>query len=1551
MVQPMLISLRCGEEHRTFALGGATQSLLWIGLGDYVGAEDALAVVVSSGDGAVLRPVRSSRLMTAEGQELAEYELTDGCDRILCIEGPYAGGRVWVHLRPATEGVRTFRKLGMTHDVDLRIGRASTCALRYANAYVSLQHAELRYRHGSFSVCDLESGNGTLVNGRPLSPLQPMRLKAGDVVQVLDLTLMVGGAFLVCNCPEDLVWANVEGIAPLCTLQPPSAVTGSDESEEGMAFFYPAPRLSRTVSPYELKVDDPPAKKAEDDTPLFLQLGPSAFMGIASVFTAASALSQLAAGGEVMRVLPSVAMAVSMLGGSLAWPLVSKRYQRRRDRRLEERRARRYVDYLDGIENELLDQAALQGSILRENRLPVGELLKQARELSPFMMNRMSSHADFMELRVGMGDVALAAELTWPQPKFSLVEDPLLNKVKDLAQAPPCVTEVPIAFNPVEHRVAGIVGRRSDVWAFLRGLIVQVCSYYSYDDMKVVLVARKAERAEWDFLTSLQHFYDDAGTHRLVALSPDGMVEENLLLMGELEARREMRVAQAAGFGTHYLVICADKLLAERLDVLDAVAGPQANLGISIIYLAECLRELPRECTYIIDLARESERYFSPQGQVAGSGGGQRRLACMFEQSDVTGTMIDFDPDIMVSARQARQFALDIARARLDVAAERSLVPESVGFLEMFRVGNVAHLGIGQRWVDHDASRTLQTPVGIDELGEHATLNLHENIHGPHGLIAGTTGSGKSEFIITYVLSLCVNYAPDEVAFVLIDYKGGGLAGAFDNERYHLPHLAGTITNLDGGSIRRSLVSIQSELKRRQDLFNKARDLTGESTIDIYKYLSYYRQGVLVEPLPHLFIVADEFAELKQQEPEFMDELISAARIGRSLGVHLILATQRPTGVVNDQIWANAKFKLCLKVSDAGDSKEMIRRSDAAEIKQAGRYYLLVGYNESFSGGQAAYAGAPYVERAQYEPKTDNAVDLIDAEGDVITTLRPMGAARANDISELNAVLAQLMLTADSMDKHAQRLWLEPLPPRWTARELQEKYGPVEKHGLTFILGEVDDPMHQRQFRHDVDLAKVGNVMFYGMHMSGVGSLVASCLVDLATRYMASEYCFYGIDLGAGALASLAGLPQCGGVCLAGQDEKVENLLKLLARFIDERKQTLATSKSLEAYNETACARGELGFARVVLALDNLASFRERYDRFFDALVALAMDGPLVGIYCLVTAANSTVAGMKLKQYFPMDVVCALADPAEVTYILTNARQAPVPSNAGRCLISIDKETFECQGITLVQGGQDEAAVISSLALELSGRSAVRAEPIPVLPTHVYPDAMGVELPWHQVPVGYAKRGVAPYFFNTSKFAYLLVVGEDGEVLGSYFDGLKSCLAQWDASYRFVDDAHLMAACDDAHVMRAIEDVETFVASLPPKPLQADYYVFTDLTRTMAGLSEGRARILASLIADERTKNKVVMVVGVEAMRVKGLFDPWFQFLRGTGNGLWIGSGFANQTVFPYGRTLPEYHKPAQSMDGFVVMKGEVTGVKLLEARGSPGAGDSLQGNAEEEGW
>jgi S-DNA-T family DNA segregation ATPase FtsK/SpoIIIE len=297
------------------------------------------------------------------------------------------------------------------------------------------------------------------------------------------------------------------------------------------------------------------------------------------------------------------------------------------------------------------------------------------------------------------------------------------------------------------------------------------------------------------------------------------------------------------------------------------------------------------------------------------------------EESDIKLTLDHIDSDYLNRSMS------ELSKINLLLEEDQSFaLPSMMTFLEMYNVGMVEHLNPLSRWENNNPVKSLSVPVGVGTDGNLFNLDLHEKHHGPHGLVAGMTGSGKSEFIITYILSMAVNFSPDEVAFVLIDYKGGGLADAFvDPKRgIHLPHVVATITNLDGAAIQRSLTSIHSELRRRQEMFKRAKSKTGEGTMDIYDYQRLYRNKQVDEPMPHLFIISDEFAELKKQQPAFMDSLISAARIGRSLGVHLILATQKPGGVVNDQIWSNSKFRACLKVQDRSDSMEMLKRPEAA---------------------------------------------------------------------------------------------------------------------------------------------------------------------------------------------------------------------------------------------------------------------------------------------------------------------------------------------------------------------------------------------------------------------------------------------------------------------------------------------------------------------------------------------------------------------------------------------------------------------------------------------
>lgn len=1317
--------------------------------------------------------------------------------------------------------------------------------------------------------------------------------------------------------------------------------------------FYPAPRLMHSIHSKAFQVDDPPQQKKPDQQPVIMQIGPQFLMGFASVFMGMNAISSLANGANPMTAAPQLAMCVAMIGGMVIFPVIIRNYQKKQDAKEELRRESAYTDYLNGIEALLSDECEVQAQILRDNRTPMPELLSNVWQLAPALMNRTLVHDDFMDLRVGIGSCELEADVKWPQKRFTIDDDKLMDKVDALRKNPPDVENVPLAFNPVEHYVAGILGRRELVWSFARGLIVQMSGMFGYQEVKIILIADPNEESDWGFMRALPHLFDDAGIQRYIACDYSSLTEVSMMLERVLEQHGGAESTGGskktpADFGMYYIVICANKTLCERSDTIGTLSKLRENKGFSLIFFGEELKDLPRECGYVIDLTADdglaliggSDALGSRTGALA-KRGTAKGSACMFDRNDVSGSLVRFEPDIMVDRATANAVGHSLARLKLDIASQRSQIPNSLGFLQMFEVGNTAQLNIAQRWQENDASRSLATPVGRDAQGEFSILNLHENVHGPHGLIAGTTGSGKSEFIITYILSMCVNYAPDEAAFVLIDYKGGGLAGAFENERFVLPHLAGTITNLDGAAITRSLVSIKSELKRRQDMFNKARDITGEATVDIYKYLSYYRQGVLKDPLPHLFIVADEFAELKQQEPEFMAELISAARIGRSLGVHLILATQKPTGVVNDQIWSNSRFKVCLKVADAADSKEMIRRPDAAEIKGPGRFYMLVGFNEFFTCGQSAYSGSKYAPMDAYVPPRDNSVDLIDEIGAPIASLRPAVTAKKTKESELNAVLQAICDTADAVGKHAGRLWLNPLPDRIVLDDLVRRYTyQTPEEGLVTVVGELDDPEAQKQDIYTVDLAEAGNFMVYGAQSSGGDALLGSMLYSLCKQYGPDKLALYIADLGAGTLSMFGDMPQCGGVVLSGDDERMTNLIKLVESQMHDRRLLFASAGGdIDTYNRTCDPDARV--PRMVVAMTNLAAFYELYQDFEDRLNAITRDAPRYGINFVVTAASGNTPRMRLRANFSECLVTSFNDDVDYSTVLGNMHGIVPPKQDKRGLIKIGKAIREFQGASISDSPETERDTVEALSLEWKGTTDRRAQQIPVLPRRVHLQEMGsTSVSSTLVPVGYSKSEVTPVSFDFSKSPYMLVLGNDIEEIARYLRGVREMLSAAaesnDLTYWFVDPQKVLGKTGDSHVLQSEAGVATVLDGIEKGSRPCDILVFTSIIQTISSLAPDAASALKDYIGKEKGVGQTGIVAASEMWRARSIYDDWYKVLSAYGNGVWVGGGFGDQTVFKYSRVLPEYRQPAARSDGFYAVRGAVESVRLVEATNEP---------------
>lgn len=1514
----MLLTLHAHGKTHTCALPDDVAGMHAVADGDGEDARRFGFVQAKEGEW-VLFPA-SGLMLADEGGGIVEHaRIEQGREQRFQIGDP--AEVVELYARPTCEGDKTFAAVGFAGDQVIAVGSDEGADLRHPSRFVSARHARIDYVRDEFFVTDLSSESGTYVNKTRLAAGERTALAPCDVVEVMGLVMAVGRRFLSFNDPGGRLAVRADDNFVYYrqpAYEPPARAPAPPAPE----YFYPAPRFKRDVERRTFSVDAPPAPERFDDAPVAMKIGPSMAMGLGAVASGAAMFMRMQeSGGSLLMAAPLLAMALSLVLGSVLWPALSRRFERKKAADAEARRHQAYAAYLDSVRAALIDESARQKEVLEENRITIGECVSRALGRDPRLMDRTRAHDDFLELRVGRGTVPLDAEVRYPEEHFSVEKDDLSQVVFQLAREPKEIGDAPVSTRADAGALIGVAGAEPAASDFLRGLVVQIACLHSYEDVKLVVLADESRKDQWAWAASLPHAFSDDGRLRFFAATLEEAAEVGLVLEPTAEERRGQ-----PGRGPalpHYVVVCASKRLAGRSELVGGLARVPAP-GFSMICLAASRKDLPKQCTAIVEAG--------PEGAV---------LHAVGDASDAGRA---FAPDIGIEREACEMVARALNAVRLDVAGAERALPESVSFLDMFEAGSVEQLGVRSRWREARASETLAARVGVGKAGEPFFLNLHERFHGPHGLIAGTTGSGKSELIITWILSMACEYSPEQASFVLIDYKGGGLAGAFEGDRARLPHLAGTVTNLDGAAVARSLVSIASELRRRQALFNEARAVAGGDNVDVYRYLELYREGRVAEPCPHLFIVADEFAELKDQQPEFMDELISAARIGRSLGVHLVLATQKPTGVVNDQIWSNSKFKACLKVADAADSKEMIRRPDAAELVQAGRFYLLVGYNEQFSLGQAAWAGAPYEPAERFEPARDDAVVLASSTGRALAQASPPRPSRAGrPASQLAAVLACVAQAAAEEGLAARRLWLDPLPERMAIEELRERCArdPArEQRGpfcLEALVGMLDDPASQDQRPLRLELTRKGNAVVYGSAGSGTDTVASAVLYSLLGEHGSEELNVYIMDFGAETLGSFRHAPQVGDVVFSGDDEKVRRLFALLSKEVAERKKIVASYADFSDY----CRKDPSHRPSVLVVMNDMSAFYELYEREEQLLVTLTREGNRCGVYFLVTATAPTGLRMRLRANFKQALVTQFNDEGDYGAVLGSMRGIVPPRAHARGLVRLEGGIFEYQSAYVGAEGESEYDAIASFARSLQDNAGAAVR-IPTLPEKLHPeDLERFEKTSKRLPFGLYEETLSPASFDLSDhciervlyakslparqfivamLAYLETSGEiDFMVLdaGLFCDG-----SEFDGREKIVkDDDGILGYLERLSGMRHV-----------PRP--RNLVVFTmGMANLLIRAAPDRAQAVKELLRTLTPSENTTFVLVDSASAATGYMQQeWFKEQASSQDALWVGEGLSNQTALALGYTSKPINPKVKSDMGYVVEAGLPVLAKLVSA-------------------
>ena len=862
----------------------------------------------------------------------------------------------------------SFIHLDIINSTEITIGSDESNSIIYTNPLVAKTHARIYKFNGKWTLENLDTNYGSFVNNFPVYD-NTKHIFNGDIIFIMGLKIVFIKDSIYINTPQNTVsfnpkqfkFNNLEEILQEHKMQ--KSLTNTNKNAN-IDYFVRSPRMIPPIKVEKIKIDEPPELIDEKQRPMLLMIGPSIAMGILMLTSFTTTIQGIENNtSSTLEIIMGIITTIALLVAMLVFPILDVKWDKKSNKKYEQKRQNKYKQYLEKKSEMINKIKAEQKNILYQTYLGIDECTEIISQKNPRLWERKIEDDDFLTIRVGLGNVPLKADISYPQEKFAMVDDNLVTDLNDMVEKAKTIENCPVTVSLVNNNVSAIISEDEEFTCkYIKNIILQLITFHSYADLKLVFLINEKNLRMWEYAKMLPHIWNNTKQIRFFADNYNDMNEISKYLMEELSNRLEENTGKDyKSYSPYYLIFTDDYKSISNLSFITEFLKTKKNIGFSLLCIANEIYNLPSNCSTFIDIRKH------PNGILYENGIDQ------VHQTDLT---IETPYTIFFE-----KISQNLANIPINTKKGAISLPKNYSFLDMYNAGNIEQLHILDRWNKNDSTLSLKAPVGIDNNGMIISLDAHENFHGPHGLIAGSTGSGKSEFIITYILSLAINYHPNDVNFLLIDYKGGGLAGAFQKQNIKLPHLVGTITNIDKHGLERSLTSIQSELRRREIIFNEARNITNESTIDIYKYQKLYHNGIVKEPVSHLFIICDEFAELKQQQPEFMDELVSVSRIGRSLGVHLILATQKPNGVVDDQIRSNSKFRICLKVQDPSDSQDVILKPDAAFLKNPGQFYLKVGHNEYFVLGQSGWAGAPYISSNTPIKRMDNSVEFISNIG------------------------------------------------------------------------------------------------------------------------------------------------------------------------------------------------------------------------------------------------------------------------------------------------------------------------------------------------------------------------------------------------------------------------------------------------------------------------------------------------------------------------------------------------------------------------------------------
>ncbi len=927
--------------------------------------------------------------------------------------------------------------------------------------------------------------------------------------------------------------------------------------------------------------------------------------------------------GSAVFILVAAFMVIAMVSGGV----LSRRMQKRKAQRKRKQTRERYLEHAARAEDQAATAASLQRAGL-EGRFPDTAGLLGIVQESGATWERRAGDEDFGSVRLGLGAVPASAPvvvqedsgpLTTPEPELDEVADRLVAGTAALPDAPVVVPLTRLG-------TLAVVGDPGDARDLVGSWVASLAALHAPGELRIAGYVPPRAARSWEWVKWLPHTRDPMGGEgfgrgsRAVTTDMVAFAEQIDLVVGQrteaLQRAQEARGGQAGAaeaIPEEHVVVVVDGYspLSEVGFVkdLDVLMERASKLKATVVVLVERSEDVPAHCGARVDFTGEataSYREAGPAGRVE--------------------TSVRFD---RVDRRSALMLARHLAPQRLAGGEAGGDLGDSVRELELLGYDNAEHLEPWQEWMGLETLRQrpaalLRVPIGMGSNGETCELDLKESAAegmGPHGVLIGATGSGKSELLRSLATALAIRHSPELLNFVLADFKGGA---AFA-ELADLPHTAGLITNLadDLAMIDRMQAALNGELARRQELLRQAGNLDS-----LRDYHAVKARNPSLPNLPYLVVIVDEFSELLSARPEFLDTFVAIGRLGRSLGMHLLMASQRLDEGRLRGLEGHLRYRLGLRTFSAQESKTVLGSAVAYELPAIpGLGYLKV--DTDMSRFKASLVSLPHRPPVVEEQERAAASVL---QPFALAAERPQQSAGsvsepgADRESELTVLVRRMAEAGTGVDVH--KVWLPPLPTEMTLGQLEQDYSrTLPSDRMVAEAGLVDRPGDQEQTPLRLDFSGAGgNLGICGAPRSGKSTFVRTLITSLVRSYGPDEAQFYCIDLGGGTLYALGGLPHVGAVVGRSEPDTVGRLLREVRALIDDRAAAFRT----EGVGSLAALRAKAdrttlpaaSLAEVFLVVDNVGLMRQTMPDQEAEVGEIAASGLPYGVHVVTSAGR-----------------------------------------------------------------------------------------------------------------------------------------------------------------------------------------------------------------------------------------------------------------------------------------------------------------------------------------